>query len=297
MAAKGLLLRLYTAPGPPRYMAAQYVIGIWEFHVNDLDPELIRDMNLYLPELFQEAWKVPQLRTIPVARSLDGRVEILAHEQAEALVRSAKTAAVAPCICRTERRLVGEGCAKPLEMCLSFGSAAEYYRHNSLGRAIEVQEALEILQAAEEAGLVLQPGNAREAAFICCCCGCCCGVLRSLKRFPDPARRVSSPFAVTAAAEGCQACGACQRRCPMDALQVGAAGVVVDPLRCIGCGLCVSACPTRSLSLVRKPPSAVPEVPQSLRQNYLRLGRARGKLGLGTLVQLQVKSKIDRLLS
>ena len=32
-------------------MAAQFVIGIWEYHVNDLDEGLIRDFNEYIPYL------------------------------------------------------------------------------------------------------------------------------------------------------------------------------------------------------------------------------------------------------
>ena len=34
MAQKGLVFK--SSP-PPRYMAAQFVVGIWEYHLNDLD--------------------------------------------------------------------------------------------------------------------------------------------------------------------------------------------------------------------------------------------------------------------
>src|SRR5690606_19058534 len=37
MARKGLIFRI-TKGGIRHYMAAQFVIGIWEYHVNDLDP-------------------------------------------------------------------------------------------------------------------------------------------------------------------------------------------------------------------------------------------------------------------
>ena len=70
MAKKGLILREERQKVPIRYLAAQYLVGIWEYHVNDLDKELIRDMNEYSPVLFKQAWKVPQLRTIPVGRSV-----------------------------------------------------------------------------------------------------------------------------------------------------------------------------------------------------------------------------------
>jgi Na+-translocating ferredoxin:NAD+ oxidoreductase subunit B len=72
MAKQGLILRMEPENGdkPFQYMAAQFVIGIWEFHVNDLDIALIKDMNEYMPTLSEEIWKVPQLRTIPVGRSI-----------------------------------------------------------------------------------------------------------------------------------------------------------------------------------------------------------------------------------
>ncbi len=41
MSRKGLIFRA-DVPEGPRYMAAQYVVGIWEYHVNDLDEDLIR---------------------------------------------------------------------------------------------------------------------------------------------------------------------------------------------------------------------------------------------------------------
>ncbi len=39
MSRKGLILRA-DRPEGPLYMAAQYVIGIWEYHVNDLDDRI-----------------------------------------------------------------------------------------------------------------------------------------------------------------------------------------------------------------------------------------------------------------
>src|SRR5512134_3128169 len=40
MAQKGLILRMERG-GTAHYMAAQFVIGIWEYHVDDLDEGLI----------------------------------------------------------------------------------------------------------------------------------------------------------------------------------------------------------------------------------------------------------------
>jgi electron transport complex protein RnfB len=297
MARKGLILSLVREARPVQYAAAQFVIGIWEFHVNDLDPELIRDFNEYLPILFREAWKVPQVRTIPVNQSLNPQLAVLSYERAEELVRGAKKVTVAPCICRRVRRIAGKGCSKPEESCLAFGLGAEFYQRNGLGRFIEHKEALEILKRADEAGLVLQPGNAQDPTFICCCCGCCCGVLRNLKLYPKPATRVSSPFMVMASPETCTGCGICTDRCQMSALLLEAERVVLDRDRCIGCGLCVSTCPTQSLTLQRKPELEQPKVPKDGIRASIQLGQARGKLSSTDLALMMVKSKVDRLLA
>jgi len=297
MAQKGLIYRIDARKGQPKYMALQYVIGIWEFHVNDLDPGLARDMGEYMPYLFDHAWKKPQLRTIPVNKSLSAELKVMTYENAEELVKQVRKSVVAPCICRRELALLGKGCGKPEETCLVFDGGAEYYLKNGLGREISRQEVLDILKIAEEAGLVLQPSNARDIANICCCCGDCCGVLRNLKRHPKPASLASTPFFAVVNAETCQGCGVCEDRCQMDAVQLADDKASIDLDRCIGCGLCVSTCPADAMTLVRKPEEDQPEVPGDLIKASIELGRARGKLNSGNLLMMQLKSKVDRLLT
>jgi electron transport complex protein RnfB len=299
MSQKGLIFKIQPEGRPPLYMASQYVIGIWEYHVNDLDPELIRDMNEYIPTLFNmETWKkAPQLRTIPVGQSIDTQLEVLPYEKAEDLVRVQKKALVAPCICRREHTMVGEGCDKPEETCLIFGRAADYYEQRGIGRVIDQQEALDILKKADEAGLVLQSSNSQKIVNICCCCGCCCQVLKSFKRHPKPASLVSSPFVAAANPDTCEGCGTCLERCQMEALRLEDDKVVLDTDRCLGCGLCVSTCPTGSLTLVRRPEYEQQEVPRTMRDSLLNLGRVRGKLGPIRVAKMQLKSKLDRAAS
>ena len=297
MAQKGLIYRIDADGDPPMYMASQYVIGIWEFQVKDLDEGLARDMGEYMPLLFDEAWKKPQLRTIPVNKSLPGELKLMTYENAEAMVKNIEKAVVAPCICRRERSLLGKGCDKPEETCLVFNTAAAYYQRNGLGREIDGQEVLDILKKAEEAGLVLQPTNAREIVNICCCCGDCCGVLRSLKAYPKPASFAASSFFAVVDTETCEDCRVCEDRCQMAAVYHVGGKTSVDMDRCIGCGLCVPSCPTDSMTLARKPESDQPDVPGDIIKATIELGRARGKLSLGDLITMQVKSKVDRLLA
>ncbi|TVS15881.1 MAG: 4Fe-4S dicluster domain-containing protein [Planctomycetaceae bacterium] len=299
MDRKGLVLCTRDAHGPPRYMALQFVVGFWEAQVNRLSRELVEDVLDYEPAVIQpEHWrKAPQMRTIPVQRSIQVTNEVMPYELGEQLVRKHTSLAVANCICRQAMRTLGRGCEKPEETCLTLGTAADYVVDSGRGRKISLSETLEILDRADETGLVLQPDNAKDPLFICTCCGCCCGVLRSFKRHPRPASIVSSPFVTRLDNGACHGCQICTKRCPMDAIRVVEKKAILDQDRCIGCGLCVSACPKQCLTLERKPNSEQANVPKTHIRSALKVAQARGKLGIGALIKLQIQSKLDRLLA
>ena len=193
--------------------------------------------------------------------------------------------------------MAGDGCDKPMEACLGFDDAAEFYIRNGWGRSVNLSEALGILKQAEEEGLVVQPSNSKDAAFICTCCGCCCGVLTSLKRQPKPASIVHSAFRAALDGEVCDGCGVCETRCQMEAITVDNGSAALDLDRCIGCGLCVTTCQSGALSLARKPEAEQPTVPKDFEDAIIRLGQARGKLDTPGLVGMLVRSKVDRLLA
>ncbi len=299
MARKGLVYCNYKDENAPKYMATPWVIGIFEFQVNKLTPDIVREIEAYHEEVATPAfWEVgPQLRTIPVGESIPVQQDILAHEQAEQLVRSRTKFAVAPCVCRQKNEVAGAPCDKPLETCLVFNASADFYVRNGMAREIDLQEALAVLRAADEHGLVLQPGNAKKVSNICCCCGDCCEVLQLAKRHPQPALVLSSPYVAELDSEECIACAACVLRCQMEALEMGGEGLILYEQRCIGCGLCVTTCTTGALRLARKPQAEQPDVPRDLVDLHLRRGRARGVLGTGNLLKTAVRSVMDRALS
>jgi Na+-translocating ferredoxin:NAD+ oxidoreductase subunit B len=299
MEKKGLIMGIVRKNKPPLYMASHLAVGIYEAQVNKLDPELAQNIEEYLDTFLEQGfWRgTPQMRTIPVNKSIDVQNMVMPYERAEQLVHTQKTFAVSNCICRQEKRIMGKGCDKPEESCLQLGTAADSVVRNGRGRAISMEEALAILQRAEDVGLVLQPNNAKDPVFICTCCGCCCGVLRSLKSYPEPANMVVSAFCASLNSDTCKGCGLCTKRCQMEALHLDNKKSVLDVRRCIGCGLCVSTCPTDSLSLVRKPKANQPFVPKNIIKTNIRVGQARGKLGISKLIGMQVRSKVDRLLA
>lgn len=299
MEKKGLIIGIPQESKPPLYMASQAVVGFWEAQVNKLDPDIVQDVEDYLDTLMEQSfWRgSPQMRTIPVNKSISIQNVVMPYERVEELVRAHKTFAVLNCICRQGMHTIGKGCDKPEESCLTLGMAADSVIRKGQGRAISLEETLAILQRAEEAGLVLQPANAKNPLFICTCCGCCCGVLRTLKRYPVPASIVASAFFANLNVDTCKGCGTCLERCQMEAISLTDGKAALDLNRCIGCGLCVSTCPTDSLSLVRKPKAKQPYVPKNIIDTNIKLGKARGKLGIGKMVRMQVRSKLDRLLA
>ena len=282
MVQKGLVFRVQKQGNAPLFGAAQYVIGIWEYQVDNLDSELIRDMNAYAPTLLNlDAWeKAPQLRTIPVGQSLTVEHHVFPHEKAEELVRNQEKCLVAPCICRREHAMEGKGCERPEDMCLVFGNGAAYYERRGIGRVIDQKEALEILKRADETGLVLQPSNAKNVVNICCCCGCCCQVLKNIKRHPTPAKVVSTPFVAAVDVDRCEACGICVERCQMEALTLKNDSIFLDLDRCIGCGLCVSTCSAGALTLERKSEHDQQAVPKNMIESLRKLHTARVSLNL-----------------
>lgn len=297
MSQKGLIYRTESEAGRPLYMAMQFVIGIYEFHVNDLDLDLVKDLEEYGPVIFNAAWTKPQLRTIPVNAGIDAGLKVMTYENADELIGAIDKAAVAPCICRRQKDILAEGCDKPRENCLLFNHAASHWIRNGWGREIDKPQVLQILREADEAGLVLQPTNAREIVNICCCCGCCCAVLRGIKGYPQPASLVATPFYAVNNPAACSGCGICEDRCQMEAIYLADDKASIDTDRCIGCGLCVSTCPTGSLTLARKPASDQKKVPKDLIEMFVDLGRARGKLSAGNMVKMRIKSKLERLLT
>lgn len=279
MSHKGLIFR-NSKNGQHSYMAAQFVIGIWEYHVNDLDEDLIRDVNEYIPYLMKKGWtdiKTKQLRVIPVSQSVNAEMTVTPYEAAEEIIRQQSKIVVTPCICRREHDMVGKGCDKPLDVCLSFGSGAYYYEQNGLGREISQEEALGLLKTGEEAGLVLQPSNSQKPINICMCCGCCCQVLKNMRTLDKPALAVHANYYAEVIAEDCTACETCVERCQMDAITVDDVAVV-NPDRCIGCGLCITDCPTDAMVLKQKDAGDHYIPPGNIVETYINMASERGKI-------------------
>ena len=206
----------------------------------------------------------PVHRVIPVGEAVQHDVEIHPYEQAAAMIEGAKAWGVRDCICRTQQRLLGQGCDAPLESCLVYAPFEDAFDGNSVDRAITKDEALTILSQAEAAGLVHTVRNDRQNHFyICNCCTCCCGILRRMADSPGPALVARSAFRAVVDELLCSGCGDCVERCSFAALSISDAGITkVDEARCVGCGLCVSTCPVNALALTRRPEADIVPPPE-----------------------------------
>jgi NAD-dependent dihydropyrimidine dehydrogenase PreA subunit len=280
MSKKGLIFCAQTADGTKLYHAVPFVVGIYEFQVNNLSEGLLQDLDDYWSTMKprKRPKTIPQMRTIPVGESLEPHLEALPYEQVNQLVKAHDRFGVAPCICRRHARLKGNGCDAPEESCLMFDEWADYYVQGGRGRYIDRSEVEEILVRADAANLVLQPTNSQDIAAICCCCGCCCGVLGGLKYHPKPADAVASAFIARLDADSCDGCWDCLERCQMEALAEDGDIVFHDADRCIGCGLCVTTCPSGALRLVRKPESYQTQVPDTMDVTWRIITEAQAEM-------------------
>lgn len=259
MAGKGQIASFKMA-GQQMYRLAPFVVGIYEFQRRErLTRELVDLFEQYLPALAKKVGGYgPHLtRVIPVNAPLKADLNILPHDDIRQIIARAKSFRVQDCVCRREQGLLGNRCQHTLKSCLQYSMEEEAYAYFNLdGDVINKEEALRIVEAAEQEGLVHCTYNVEEApgGFLCNCCPCCCGLLRSLKAFESPYILAKSNFLAYIEPESCQACGLCKdERCPMEAIIEENDEYRVVAQRCIGCGVCVVTCPTESIRLVSRP--------------------------------------------
>jgi Na+-translocating ferredoxin:NAD+ oxidoreductase subunit B len=277
MAREGCILRI-RINDEPYYLALQFLVGIYEFHLNAMDVELAKLLDEYLPT-FMRSWQdveTKQMRVVPVGASLETASAIATYDSARELIAAQDTIAVADCICRREKQLLGKGCDHPLESCLTFGVAASYYIENEIGRQVSKEECLAILDRAEKNAMVLAPSNSQVVMNICTCCGDSCNFLASLRASGRPAAHALSSYQARIDAEECTECETCLERCQIEAIVAADGSMAVDIERCLGCGLCVTTCPVEAITLVEK--SDTIEPPANFIEMQMKLSKERGLL-------------------
>ena len=277
MAQKGLIFRVRQGD-QVQYQAYQFMIGIYEFQLKSLDSEFSQMFEEYLPYFGMAIGPVrtKQLRVIPVESAVKALPGVAPYNKIRELVKQQSLISVAECICRKEQKLLGKECNRPKETCLGFGKFGRFYIDNKLGRLITTDEAMKILDLAEESGLVLSLTNAQELESICCCCPCCCPVLKAAKLLPKSKYVVSSCYQAKIDPDLCSDCGLCIERCQVDAIKEGDGRSEIRDEKCIGCGLCVTTCPEQAISLMARP--GMQDPPKDIGETLLKIEAERRSL-------------------
>lgn len=277
--------------GEKHYGTAPLVVGMYEFQLERLTPEFIKDFKAYTSDrhfgIEFLSTELPQMRTIPVAESILPQHDVSTFDEVTNLLEQAKGPfVIIECICRKKKKLEGGTChvTDRKETCLAIHGMAEMLRASDVGRTISREEALSIVRQNQTDGLVLQPSNTQEAEFICSCCGCCCGMLSIHKKLPKPLDFWSSNFQASVDAEVCIRCGSCEESCQVGAVSVSEQDqcAIVNLDRCLGCGVCIADCPTEAISLLKKDIEVIP--PQTREELYdIIMNNKKGKFGKALL--------------
>ena len=208
----------------------------------------------FSPELDEEGHGA---RIIPIERTIKPGKEILPYEKVSQILKESKTIAVIPCQCRIKLRK----CDNPIEVCIARNDLAKLVLEKGVGRQIDIEEAISILNECEEFGLVHEVADSSKGfCWLCNCCTCCCYFLRAQTKLGRKHAVVKSRYLSVIDSENCDGCELCIDRCHFDALQMKDSSAVVDEGKCFGCGLCASTCPTDAIELVPvRAPDHIPE--------------------------------------
>lgn len=284
LASRGLLYRSRTN-GKTLYHQLAEAHGIWEYN---LDKYELNDGEL--PKLHATTAGKDAMRqlcdsqttfynAIPCTREVVGDTKIaLPYDDYEELVSGFDTLAVSPCQCRMSKKLrdIEDPGNHPIETCITTGEEAEYYLENGIGRQITKEEALDILHASVDAGMVIQVCNTKKADVICSCHGDCCGILGTyvaIAQNPDddPANyngfKHLSHYELRHNEEECLKCGACEKQCPLFAITMDEeTGYPTVNGTCVRCGQCGRVCPVGARTLHLRP--EILELPEDLLDDY-----------------------------
>jgi Pyruvate/2-oxoacid:ferredoxin oxidoreductase delta subunit len=271
MADKGLCLAL-TMDQSRFYQSARFMPGILEFQfmpgkTTERDRKIAKLIYAYKEVYDQKTDSTeetfPGIRVITVAALVQVDNQVQTYDQVQTFIDKYDPIAVTTCFCRHAALLRGEDIhGMPNDVCMSFGSMAQNAIERLGGRKVTKEEAREVMNRAEEAGLIHMSQNMTDdIAFICNCDRWHCFSVKNVLAKSKPGLFFNSGFEPRFDSDLCTACETCMDRCPPQALSMGENDVpVVDLDRCFGCAVCASGCPTEAIAMVNKP--GFPEPPK-----------------------------------
>ena len=298
LARRAILLDAADPDGRITYVLPPPMAGFFEFSMmrvrGDLDQKLLAQLfyqylnveEEFIRTLFTEGQT--QLGRVFVQESAvpeDTRLQVLDYERASEVIRTARHRAVGVCYCRHKMQHLGRACDAPLDICMTFDTPADALVRHEFAREIDVAEGLDLLQQAQDRGLVqFGENNQRGVNFICHCCGCCCEAMIAARRFGMLHPVHTTNFIAVIEPEHCSGCGKCVSSCPVEAMTLVSANDPRKPKKrkarlnddlCLGCGVCVRTCPTQGLRLQARPERVITPVDSVQRTVMMAIERGR----------------------
>ena len=269
MADKGLLTT-FVKDGVRLYQGAPFMPGIFEYQfmpgrITERDKKIARLIHAY-KKAFEAAkgetqMTFPTTRVITVDKTIDAGNTIHTYDQVMTYIDKYDSISVSTCFCRHAAKLRDEDThGMPMNVCMMFGHEAEYINERLGGRKVTRDEARQVLDLAEEAGLVHMSRNTTEdITFLCNCDRWHCEVVRGVLKQPKPALFFNSGFQPRFDPDLCIACETCIERCPPEALTMGDNDVPqVNLDRCFGCAVCATGCEQEAIVMEAKPDFPIP---------------------------------------
>ncbi|MGA2404557.1 MAG: 4Fe-4S dicluster domain-containing protein [Syntrophobacteraceae bacterium] len=269
MADKGLC-GVPIVSGVRLYQGLPFMPGLFEFHFiggreTERERRIAELIGAYrkahdAAEGFEKI-TYPVTRVIPVARTIRADNVIHTYDQVVTYIEKHDCISIGACLCRQSAKLRGEDIhGMPTEACMWFGKMAEHIVERFGVRRVTKQEAKDILDRLEEAGLLhLSRNTTEDIDYMCNCDRWHCEVVTNVLKQPKPGLVFNSGFQPVFDAERCVSCEICIGRCPPEALTMGEDDVPkINADRCFGCAVCASGCPEEAIAMVAKPGFPIP---------------------------------------
>jgi NAD-dependent dihydropyrimidine dehydrogenase PreA subunit len=198
--------------------------------------------------------EVPSGRVIPAYKAIENIPGITPYDDVREILKVAPLTVVVPCSCRRRTRRTDIA----VESCMQFGKSAEYAIERGSGWQLSYDEALKVIDKAEDNGEVHSWPNWQilSYGFMCNCDRVSCEAWAPLVQHGVSIgkRWAKSRFEAVVDQALCDGCQLCVDRCQFDAIDMVKPSAskkykaVVDPEKCWGCGVCVIKCQTGALS-------------------------------------------------
>ncbi len=252
------------------YQGEPFMPGIFEYQfmagkTTERDKKIARLIQAYKKAFHAAKGKTkitfPSTRVITVDKTIDAGNVVHTYDQVATYIEKNDSISVGTCYCRHAAALRDEDVhGMPADVCMWFGTMAEYAIERLGARQTTKQEAKQVLDTAEEAGLVHMSRNTTEDIdFICNCDRWHCEVISGVLKQSKPALFFNSGYQPRFDPGLCTACETCIGRCPPEALTMGDHDVPqVNLDRCFGCAVCATGCQTEAIAMVAKPDFPVP---------------------------------------